>query len=116
MTIQTTTAERESVMNHAHITIRLTIAVGLLPTKDYAPTLKRTTYVFMDSKRLEGSKTMTPCFTVRTTILRELMADREFIEKLEKATKMVEVELILRQYAKKKRIKVAQIELEETKS
>ena len=66
---------------------------------------------------------MTPYFPVRTTILKELMADKEFTEKLEKATKMLQVELALRQYAKKtpqsplrgKHIKTAEI-TEKTKS
>ena len=52
---------------------------------------------------------MTPCFAVRTTLLKELMADKEAIEKLRRATTMLEVEQVLRQYAKKKGFKVAQI-------
>jgi hypothetical protein len=52
---------------------------------------------------------VTPCFAVRAEILRELMKDPEYAERLEKAREWLEVIAVVREFAEKNGYKFAQI-------
>jgi mannitol/fructose-specific phosphotransferase system IIA component len=52
---------------------------------------------------------MTPCFAVRREILIELLKDKEYVERLEKAKNLNEVIEVLKAFAENKGYKVAEV-------